>query len=64
MYLVPEKSFRDIALSQKGPGRDAGHFVPFRDSPGQSGTLGQPTLQVEISMADDGDSLENESKFR
>jgi len=42
VYLVIEKSFRDVALSRNGPGRDAGHFVPFRDCLGQSGTSGHP----------------------
>jgi len=42
MYLVIEKSFREVALSWNGPGREAGHFVPFRDCPGQSGTSGHP----------------------
>src|SRR6218665_3704738 len=43
MYLVPEKSYRDVSLSRNGPGRDAGHFVSFRDCPGQSGTPGHPS---------------------
>jgi len=36
-------SFRDVSLSRNEPGRDAGHFFPFRDCPGQSGTPGQPS---------------------
>jgi len=34
-----KNSFRDVSLSWNGPGRDAGHFVPFRDCPGQLVTL-------------------------
>src|SRR6218665_847051 len=30
-------------LARNGPARDAGHCVPFRDCPGQSGTSGHPT---------------------
>src|SRR6218665_2346707 len=36
-------SFRNVSLSRKGSVRDAGHFLPFRDCPGQSGTAGHPS---------------------
>src|SRR6218665_3250270 len=39
-------SFRDVSLSRNGPVRDAGHFSPFRDCPGQSGTAGHPSIGV------------------
>jgi len=38
--------FRDVTLSRNGPGWDAGHFVPFRDCPGQSGTSGHPRFNT------------------
>src|SRR6218665_205499 len=38
-------SFWDGSLSRNGPGRDAGHFSPFWDCPGQSGTAGHPTCE-------------------
>jgi len=44
LLLFKKNSFRDVTLSRNGPGRDAGHFVAFRDCPGQSGTSGHPML--------------------
>jgi len=38
-YLFLEKFIPGLAMSRNGPGRDAEHFVPFRDCPGQSGHL-------------------------
>src|SRR6218665_2303334 len=38
-----KNSIRDVSLSRNEPGRDAGHFIPFRDCPGQSGTAGHPS---------------------
>src|SRR6218665_3065461 len=40
---LTKTSFRDVSLSRNGPGRDAGHFFPFLDCPGQSGTSGHPS---------------------
>src|SRR6218665_1677173 len=39
-------SFRDVSLSRNGSVRDAGHFFPFRDCPGQSWTAGHPIVNV------------------
>src|SRR6218665_711330 len=41
---LTKTSFRDVSLSRNGTGRDAGHFFPFRDCPGQFGTSGHPRL--------------------
>src|SRR6218665_1362897 len=41
-------SFRDVSLSRNEPGRDAGHFLPFRDCPGQSGTAGHPSNHASV----------------
>jgi len=42
-YLIVEKFISGRCIILKGPGRDAEHFVPFRDCPGQSGTSGHPS---------------------
>ena len=42
-------SFRDVSLSWNGTGRDAGHFFPFRDCPGQSGTAGHCRPRGQLS---------------
>src|SRR6218665_1695479 len=41
--LLLKNSFQDVSLSRNGPDRDSGHFVSFRDCPGQYGTPGHPT---------------------
>jgi len=46
-----KKSFRDVALSRNGPGRDAIHFAPFRVCPGQSGTSGHPNFNSLFSAS-------------
>jgi len=47
-YFGIENSFRDVSLSGNGPRRDAGHFVSFRDCPGQSGTPGYPSYDTVL----------------
>ena len=47
--LLLKNSFQDVSLSRNGPDRDSGHFVSFRDCPGQYGTPGHPILNCTIS---------------
>src|SRR6218665_2849332 len=47
--LLYKNSIRDVSLSRNGPGRDAGHFVSFRDCPGQSGTPGHPNVILTLN---------------
>src|SRR6218665_1847352 len=53
--LALETLIPGVSLVRNGPARDAGHFVPFRDCPGQSGTAGHPNTirsNVRIITAD------------